>query len=248
MLRLKIHIAYTGSYFSGWQVQPGQRTIQGSIEQVFHQICQKEVRVHASGRTDAGVHALDQVAHVNIPDQKENIPWLKALNSLLPQDVAITGLESVSQDFHARFSALGKEYIYILWTNPDYVLPQVRPFVWPVGRLNLQAMDEARQFFCGQHDFSAFRNVGTCSQNCVRKIFYIKREQGFNSNETIWRFYANGFLKQMVRNIMGCLVEVGRGKLAVQEIKALMQTRDRTLLPATAPAKGLCLNRVDYSR
>ncbi len=246
MFRLKIHMAYTGSYFSGWQVQPGQRTVQGSLEQVFHQICQDLVRVYASGRTDAGVHALDQVAHADIPARKKDVPWIRALNSLLPKDVAVTNVERVSQDFHARFSALGKEYIYVLWTNLDYVLPQIRPFVWPVGRIDLEAMDEAAQLFFGEHDFSAFKNVGTCPRHCVRRIFYIKREQGASCNEIVWRFYADGFLKQMVRNIMGCMVEVGRGRLAIEDVRSLMQTRDRTLLPATAPAKGLCLNRVEY--
>lgn len=247
MFRLELHLAYTGSYFAGWQVQPGQRTVQGCLEKVFNQLCQEFIRVHGAGRTDAGVHALDQVAHVDIPAGKKGIPWQKALNSLLPTDVAVTKVKQVSQDFHARFNALGKEYLYILWTNPDYVLPQRRPFVWPVGRLDQESMFSAAQYLHGEHDFSAFQNVGTLIKNPVRNLYYIKKEQGDNPYEMVWRFYANGFLKQMVRNMIGLLVQVGRERVPVQDVQTLMEGKDRTLLPATAPAQGLCLNKVDYS-
>jgi tRNA pseudouridine38-40 synthase len=131
--------------------------------------------------------------------------------------------------------------------HPDYVLPQRRAFVWPVGRINWQAMDRAAGYLVGEHDFSAFQNVGTLVKDPVRTLFAITRGQTLSSHEMVWQFCANGFLKQMVRNLMGSLVEVGRGKLAPEDILSLLHTGDRRLLPATAPAKGLCLTRVVYS-
>lgn len=246
MPRLKLHLAYTGTFFYGWQIQPNKRTVQGCLEKEISKICNIHIRVHGSGRTDTGVHALGQVAHCDIPSNKVNIPWQKALNSLLPEDITVISAKWVNPDFHARFSTTGKEYSYSLWTNPDFVIPQRRPFVWTVGAVDEKKMKEAAEILLGKHDFSAFQNVGTPIKNKVRTIYWIKTETGYFSDEKIWRFSADGFLKQMVRNLISCLVSIGKNNLNLFELQSILDSRERSFAPATAPAKGLCLEQVFY--
>jgi tRNA pseudouridine38-40 synthase len=248
MPRIKLCIAYTGTHFRGWQVQPGERTVQGTVEEAVSRICDRPVRVHGSGRTDAGAHALGQVAHCDVPEARGGVPWRKALNALLPEDVAITGAERVDQGFHARYSAAAKEYSYTLWTEPAFVLPQRRPFVWAAGRVDEEAMLEAAQVLEGRHDFAAFQNVGTPVRHTGRTVLSITRAGGFLPQETVWRIRADGFLKQMARVMIATLVAAGKGKLGPAEIRSLLRSGDRALAPATAPARGLCLERVLYGR
>ena len=246
MPRLKMVVAYTGTHFQGWQVQPGARTVQDCLQQTLSAICSQPVQVHGSGRTDAGAHALGQVAHADIPEKRRRVPWVRALNRMLPEDVAVRGAEYVPADFHAQYSALEKEYLYTLWTHPDYVLPQNRPFVWWTTGVSEQAMREAAHVLQGEHDFAAFQNTGTPVAHTKRFLREVNiRLQG----EIIeCRFTANGFLKQMVRNMISALVDVGKGKMDLVQFRALLQSRDRRLGPATAPARGLTLARVVYEK
>lgn len=244
MTRIRLTLAYVGTGYAGWQVQGNAPSVQGRLEEALARICNLPVRVHASGRTDAGVHALGQVAHFDPPPERGHIPWRRALNAILPGDVAVVAAEPAPPDFHARFSARAKEYSYTLWTEPGYVLPQRRPFVWPVSGIKLDAMQEAAERLKGVHDYAAFQNVGTPVKSTVRELMRAcVTDTGL---EAVWHFRADGFLKQMVRNIMGCLVEVGRGKLSPDRIEGLLKSRDRSLLPATAPPQGLCLEKVWY--
>ncbi|MGM0760535.1 MAG: tRNA pseudouridine(38-40) synthase TruA [Thermodesulfobacteriota bacterium] len=244
MPRLKLVVAYTGTHFQGWQVQPGARTVQGCLQEVLSTICSQPVHVHGAGRTDSGVHALGQTAHADIPDKRQNVPWVRALNRMLPNDVAVREAVYASPDFHAQHSAREKEYVYTLWRHPEYVLPQERPFVWWVPRIDIQAMHEAARILQGEHDFAAFQNTGTPVAHTVRCLRSICiRPHG----EVIaCRFTANGFLKQMVRNLAAALVAVGSGKMTHARLAALLQSRDRRQGPATAPARGLTLARVVY--
>jgi tRNA pseudouridine38-40 synthase len=246
MSRLKFIVAYLGTHFAGWQLQPHERTIQGCLEKAMAIICNEPVRVYGSGRTDSGVHALGQVCHCDVPDHKTHIPWQRAMNALLPKDIAICKADYVPKDFHARRSAQAKEYAYTLWTEPSYVLPQRRPFVWPVGNLDVQKMNAAARMLTGQIDFAAFQNTGTPVKNTIRTIYHLAPEPRSLAHETTWLFHADSFLKQMARNIMGCLVAVGQNKLRPEDVKTLVKKRDRSLAPATAPPQGLCLRKVKY--
>ena len=246
MPRIRLTVAYVGTRYLGWQVQGRGATIQGTMEEKLARICEEPVRVHGSGRTDSGVHALGQVAHFDAPDAKARIPWQKALNSMLPDDIAILDAREAEPGFHARFSVRSKRYAYTLWTEPDFTLPQRAPFVWPVRNLDLTAMDRAAAFLAGTHDFAAFQNAGTEVKGTVRTLEPIRREPGQHPCEWVFRFQADGFLKQMVRNLMGLLVEVGRGGMSPEEARAVLESRDRRLAPATAPPQGLTLEEVVY--
>lgn len=246
MSRIKLTLAYDGTDFSGWQLQPRDRTVQGELEKAISEILGGNLRVHGSGRTDSGVHAMGQVAHFDCPAGREDMPWQKALNALLPKDVRVLDSNVVSEDFHARYSALSKTYEYVMWHNRAFCLPQRRRFVWDYGPLDFVLMEKTAALFLGEHDFAAFQNVGTPVKSTVRTITEISRHQGVTEYESVWRFAADGFLKQMVRNLMGCLVAVGRGKISPDEAKALLEGADRSLAPATAPPQGLSLMTVEY--
>ncbi len=246
MVRLKLTVAYVGTNFFGWQRQKNKRTVQKTLEDVISRICERRIVVYGASRTDSGVHALGQVAHCDIPDEKSHIPWIRAINSLLPSDVCVTKVEKVDRSFHARYSSKQKTYSYTIWKCWDYVLPQRFPFVWRCGEVDEDAMEEASKLFIGTHDFAAFQNSGSDTKSTIRTIFTIKREKGLFPEETKWIFIGNGFLKQMVRNIMGALVAVGKGKVSIEELKEIFLKKDRRLAPATAPASGLCLEEVKY--
>jgi len=253
VIRLKFILAYHGERFHGWQLQPESqgRTVQGCLEEALGRLCGRFVRVHGSGRTDAGVHALGQAAHADVPLEKADMPWRKALNSLLPPDMTVISAEPASPDFHARFSALSKTYSYTLWLEPGFVQPQRRPFVWDAvrhGALDVALMEEAAAILMGEHDFKAFQNAGTPVSNTVRVVREISRRPGLTPFEDVWVFRADGFLKQMVRNLMGCMVAAGRGKISPGFVRSLLETKDRTRAPATAPASGLCLEWVEYAQ
>ncbi len=255
-MRLKLTIAYVGTQFKGWQVQdhahyPAPRTVQAELEAVIGRIAGGPVRVHGSGRTDSGVHADGQVAHVDIPDEKAAIDWQRAINAQLSPDVAVLAAEPAPEGFHAQYSCLRKAYTYSLWLNRAYTPPKLRGFVWNTGELDLAAMDAAAAHFLGSHDFAAMQNIGTPLKSTVRTIYSLSRIADLNpdwSRQLVhWRVEADGFLKQMVRNIMGLLVEVGRGKLAPAAVPEIIASRERARAPATAPAHGLSLSVAYYS-
>ena len=249
MPRIRLTVAYVGTRYHGWQLQgPGLgQTIQGTLEEKLTRICGGLVRVHGSGRTDSGVHALAQVAHFEAPDSKTHIPWQKALNSMLPDDISILDAREAEPGFHARFSVLSKRYAYTLWTDPHFTLPQRAPFVWPVrGGLDFAAMDQAAALLAGTHDFAAFQNAGTEIKGTVRTLEPILRSPGQHPAEWIFRFQSDGFLKQMVRNLMGLLVKVGRKDLRPEDTISILKSLDRRKAPSTAPSQGLTLEEVIY--
>lgn len=247
--RIKLLLAYDGTDFAGWQHQGGVRTVQSDVEAALAKIIQAPTHVQAAGRTDSGVHALGQCAHFDAPEHLAHVPWAKALNCLLAPDVRVVSACVAPPNFHAQFDACSKIYGYTLWHDRGHVNPLRRRFVWSPTppALDVDAMDAAASILQGTHDFNSFRNLGTPlgSRGTVRTLTGIWREPG-GPSETVWRFQANGFLKQMVRNIMGCLVAVGRGKVTPADVRCILEGRDRSIAPPTAPARGLCMERVFY--
>ncbi|OLS34961.1 tRNA pseudouridine(38-40) synthase TruA [Bacillus sp. MRMR6] len=245
MQRYKCIISYDGSPFSGYQVQPNKRTVQSVIESVLAKMHKGEpVKISASGRTDAGVHALGQVIHfdsgLSIPVEK----WELALNSLLPDEIAILTVEKVHESFHARFDARGKEYQYFLHLS-DKRDPFKRNFAYQYPYpLDNEAMKIASQYLLGTHDFSSFCSARTEVEDKVRTIESIDISQ---AKETLSiRFVGNGFLYNMVRILVGTLLEVGSGSMNPEEIKTILEKKDRRFAGKTAPAHGLYLWKVFY--
>ncbi len=246
MQRIRVTVAYDGTDFCGWQLQPGLRTVQGELESAISRITGAPVRVHGSGRTDSGVHALGQVVHFDIEDRWSAVLWQRALNSLLPDDISVLESSLVPDDFHSRFSAEHKSYTYNLWIHNGYFLPWRRRYVWKCGPLDLDALDQGMEYFLGEHDFAAFQNTGTPVSSTVRTIYEFDRKHGDTEHEIQLRVCGSGFLKQQVRNMVGCLVRIARGKADPDFVRSLLQMKDRTAAPATAPARGLFLERVYY--
>ncbi len=255
-VRLKLTIAYVGTHYHGWQVQTppagALTTVQGLLEQAASHVAGRTVHVHGSGRTDSGVHADGQVAHVDIPASRRCVDWQLALNTLLPHDIRIANAEEAPLGFHAQYSAKRKRYVYRLWLSRRYTPPKLYPFVWSCGPVNVSRMLEAARRLEGEHDFASLKNQGSEILSTVRTMYSVRCiPEGLSGycegeREIDWSFEANGFLKQMVRNTMGLLVAVGRGKMDPEAVSRLLQARDRRHLGTTAPAKGLTLAAVDY--
>lgn len=242
---IKLLIQYDGTAYAGWQRQRNLPTVQGILEDVIKQITGEDVKVCGSGRTDAGAHALGQVANFLTRASLRPQEFKCAINALLPPDIVIVNAEEVPIDFHARKHAKSKIYLYMI-LNRDFPSAIWNRYCWWVRwPLNVDIMRKAAGFLVGVHDFSSFTNSGGSSKSTVRTVYRaqldIKRD-GFLSFE----IEANGFLKQMVRVIVGTLVEVGRGRMDLVSFLALLEKGDRRLAGPTAPAKGLFLKEVKY--
>jgi len=247
MERIKCTIAYDGTDFSGYQVQPNGRTVQGEIERILTRMHKGQpIRIVASGRTDSGVHAKGQVIHF---DSTLNVPvdgWLKALNAQLPKDIQAVMVEKVTRDFHARFNSKMKEYRYRILNRPERDLFR-RNYVHHVSDvLDVKKMQEAAEYFIGEHDFTSFCASGTSVQDKVRTIYELDVITA--GDEIVVRVVGNGFLYQMVRIIVGTLLEVGKGKMDPGHIKDILVAKDRRSAPATAPPQGLYLWQVNYEK
>ncbi|MBY0149424.1 tRNA pseudouridine(38-40) synthase TruA [Neobacillus niacini] len=245
MNRYKCIIAYDGSDYSGYQVQPKKRTVQSQIEAILTKMHKgTSVKISASGRTDAGVHAKGQVIHFDSPLSLPEQKWEMALNSMLPEDISVLSVEKTAPDFHARFDANGKEYRYFLYQSPKRDPFQRKyAFHYPYP-LSLEAMREASSYLLGTHDFSSFCSARTEVEDKVRTIETIEIIQ---EGESIsFRFTGNGFLYNMVRILVGTLVEIGSGKRHPEEIVEILEKKDRRYAGKTAPGQGLYLWKVFY--
>lgn len=244
MRNIKLTIEYDGKEFNGWQRQPNKLNIQGTIERAIFDITGENVELLASGRTDAGVHALGQVANFktnsNLPIEKFPI----ALNSKLKKSIIIKNAEEVDKDFHSRFNCKKKTYRYIinnskygtaLYRNLEYCIPQ---------KLDIGEMKKAIKHFEGEHDFKAFKASGTSSKSSVRTIY---SADILNENDRIIiELTGNGFLYNMVRIIAGTIVDVGLGKIKEEEIEKIIEQKDRKNAGKTLPPQGLYLLKVEY--
>jgi len=244
-VRLKLTIAYDGGPFAGWQSQVHRNTIQDHLEDAFRRIVGKKVRVHGAGRTDAGVHALGQCAHADLPDPAGSTAWQSALNAVLPPTIRIVRCRYVSPSFHSRFSAKTKVYRYRIWNGP--VLP---PF--EVGRawhlkvpLNLSAVARATACFVGRHDFARFAaNRGKPDQDTERTILSAKARK-IGQLITV-EFEGDGFLYKMVRLMVGSISRCALGKITVSDIRSQLRLRTGSNSRLVAPAEGLILVRISY--
>jgi tRNA pseudouridine38-40 synthase len=241
---LKLTLEYDGARFVGWQVQPNGRSVQQELEKAVAKLCGEEVRVTGAGRTDAGVHARGQVASLRVGKELPLKAWTAGLNALLPEDMACVRAEVVPEGFDARRWARGKKYIYyILQTQVRSPLRRGR--AWEIRRpLDVEAMRAAAPWLLGAHDFSALRAADCPARTTVREIRELQILRDGARVEIAVQ--ATAFLKHMVRNIVGTLVEVGHGRRSPDSIAALLEGRDRKRAGPTAPAHGLVLEEVYY--
>ena len=245
MRTIKLLIEYDGTNYQGWQVQPKGPTIQGILEEKLGLLTGESIRLVGSGRTDAGVHALGQVAHFKTQSQMDARSIQRALNSLLPSDIVIQKIEEVEEDFHARKHSKSKVYEYRI-LNRNLRSPFHHGYAWHIPqRLDVKEMGKATQGLIGEHDFSSFRSVGTPTRTAIRRVIRAEWKRG---RDGLIRFEieANGFLKQMVRAIVGTLVEVGKGKMSAMEFQKVLESKERKKAGPTAPAHGLFLKEVKY--
>ncbi len=245
--KIKLTIEYDGAGFSGWQVQPGVRTVQGDLEAAFASLARRDTRVHGAGRTDAGVHALGQVAHsetdLTLPVEKLRA----ALNARLDDDVFIVSAEDVGADFNARFDAVSRSYAYLMGFTES---PLWRGRRWLVkGAMDRDAMETALVPFAGVIDCSSFCLTGSEPKHHRCRIDRISLEWSSEHGEMlVLRIEADRFLRGMVRSIVGTLVEIGRGRISAESIQEIIDARDRSRAGPTVPPWGLYLERIEYER
>ncbi|WP_412988437.1 tRNA pseudouridine(38-40) synthase TruA [Pediococcus siamensis] len=249
MYRYKITIAYDGTNFAGFQKQPHQRTVEGVLERAVNKIAKepaKLIKVYGSGRTDAGVHALGQVVHFDIPFNLANNAMLHALNSILPLDVEVLAVQQVSEAFHARYGTKGKRYCYRLALG-EFVDPFKRHYTghWKFP-LDITAIQTALPDLLGKHDFTTFCASGGHTKTNIREIYEATATYNAQENEVVFEFYGSGFLYNMVRIMVAVLIEIGSGKRPVHDISRLIAAKDRNEARQTAPASGLYLKKVYY--
>lgn len=243
MRNLKLTIQYDGTKYCGWQKQPNSSGIQGTIEYAIYEITKEKVNIIGSGRTDAGVHALGQVANLKT---NSNIPAARipdALNAKLPKDISIIDCQEVSDDFHSRYSATGKIYRYLIYNKP-YRSPLYKDISYHVRYdLDIQKMRVEAQSLLGTHEFKGFMSSGSSVKDTVRTIHNISIEE--SGDLIVLEVEGNGFLYNMVRIIVGTLVDIGRGRID-KPLEEIIASQDRGEAGHTAPAHGLFLKKVHY--
>ena len=246
-MRYLMTFSYDGTDFSGYQKQPKERTVQSEIEKVLKQINDnKKVDIHSSGRTDAKVHAINQKAHFDLDINITEDKLMKGINSLLPKDIYVKKVERVSDDFHARFNAIGKEYIYQI--NMGEYNPLERNYVYQHNqKLDVVEMERAMKYLEGTHNFKSFTKENEEKEDYVRTISQtnlVRDSKDLNKITLI--FLGTGFLRYMVRNMVGTLIEIGEGKRRSEEIITILKEQDRTKAGRTANPEGLYLKNVFY--
>jgi len=247
---LKLTLAYDGHDFAGWQVQPGRATIQGALASALEQLTGEKVLPQGSGRTDAGVHALAQTASVAMESPIPAGNLARALNDILPESIRVLSAEEAAPEFHARKSAVAKTYEYRMFRGeicPPFLARYVYHHPYPLDEAR---MIEAAPVVLGEHDFTSFAAVDperyqeNEEPNNVRTIF--RSEWQRRGDELLYTVRGNGFLHHMVRNLVGTFLMVGKGSLKVEDVRRILELRDRSAAAATAPASGLFLVKVEY--
>jgi len=244
--KIKLIVEYDGSRFHGWQKQPGLRTVQSELEQTLSIVCRQPVGpLHAAGRTDAGVHARGQVVSFSVPEQPDLWRLAQGVSHLMKGEVSVLSAEIVHDSFHPGIDSTHKQYSYRILNRPaPAVLDTGR--VWHISRpLNLDVMRTCAASLVGEHDFSSFRDSECCAKSPV-KMIYLSELENHEGDLLVYRVIGSGFLKQMVRNIVGSLVDVGRGRLKVSSFAELLSKRDRRAAGVTAPAFALSMDWVSY--
>lgn len=244
MVKLALGLEYDGSGFYGWQVQSAVRTVQACVEEALSKVASHPVTVCCAGRTDTGVHARGQVIHIETHSHRETRAWVLGTNVNLPRDISILWAQPVENDFHARFSAIGRSYRYLILnrpTRPGLLCPQL---TWECRHLDENRMQEAVNYLVGEHDFSAYRAQGCQAKDPVRTIYRLNVTR--KGSIIVIEIEANAFLYHMVRNIVGVLMAIGRGEASPSWAKDVLDGGKRTHGGITAPAKGLYLTGIRY--
>jgi tRNA pseudouridine38-40 synthase len=244
MARIVLGLEYDGSGFSGWQWQPNRRSIQNELEKALSKVANHPVTAICAGRTDAGVHAVEQIAHFDVNIERDHHAWLLGGNSYLPDDIRIIWVKHAVGDFHARYSAIARLYRYVILNRPVKSALQGKQTTWCYPLLDADAMNKAAQSLVGSHDFSSFRAKGCQSLSPVRIVHFVDVYR--NSDRVVIEICANAFLHHMVRNIAGVLMDIGMGKQPEDWTLALLAAKKRALGGVTAPPCGLYLESVFY--
>ena len=244
MARIVLGIEYDGSGFSGWQWQPNQPSVQGELEKALSKIANYPVTVICAGRTDTGVHALEQVVHFDVDVERDLHAWLLGGNSYLPDAIRITWVKQAVDGFHARYSAIARLYRYVILNRPVKSALLGKQTTWCYLPLDAEVMNKAAQYLVGSHDFSSFRAQGCQSKSPVRLVHFVNVYR--DGDKVIFQICANAFLHHMVRNIAGVLMDIGLGKQSVDWTLALLAAKKRAVGGVTAPPYGLYLESVYY--
>jgi len=245
-MRIAAGIEYCGADFYGWQRQAGQRTVQACVESALSTIANHPVEVQCAGRTDAGVHAVQQVVHFDTSSDRSPRSWVLGTNSLLPRDINLLWAMPVANEFNSRFSAVSRRYQYLILNRPVRSSINSRMITLERHDLDVVLMGRAATDLIGEHDFTSYRAVACQAKSPVRTVRLL--EVSRHGDLVIIDIVANAFLHHMVRNIAGVLIAIGKGKESVQWAKQVLDARDRTLGGITAPADGLYLVNVSYDK
>lgn len=245
-MRISLGIEYDGTSFCGWQSQPSLCGVQDALERAIKSIAEHDVRIHAAGRTDAGVHALMQVVHFDTSANRPDSAWVRGVNAFLPETVRVLWSRGVTDEFHARFSARRRSYEYLLVNAPIAPAIQATKAGWYHLPLDVSAMKVAIACFVGEHDFSAFRASDCQAKSPIRTLH--EASISIYGDKLIFKFSADAFLQHQVRNMLGALIYVGNGKHAPEQIETLLKNKDRKLSPPTFSANGLYLSGVEYEK
>jgi tRNA pseudouridine38-40 synthase len=243
-MRIALGIEYDGSRFCGWQTQPQGCAIQDALERALAEVADGPVATICAGRTDAGVHALAQVVHFDAAVERPETAWVRGVNALLPASCAVTWSRVVEPEFHARYSAVSRTYRYLLLNHPVRPAADYGRVGWFHLPLDLEKMQRAARLLLGEHDFSAFRSSECQARSPVRTL--TRLEIARSGDYLAIELCANAFLQHMVRNIVGCLVYVGKGKHSPEWLGEVLAGRDRSRAAPTFEASGLYLSRVEY--
>lgn len=245
-MRIVLILEYDGSNYCGWQRQPTGCSIQDQLETALSRIAQDDIRVITAGRTDTGVHALYQVIHFDTSVRRPLSAWVRGVNTFLPKDITVLWAGEISENFHARYSAFERRYQYLLLNRPVRPGCHDRKVGWFHEPLDLHRMRTGAGKLIGEHDFSAFRAAECQAKSAIRKLTRLDISQ--HGNMFVFDLVANGFLHHMVRNILGCLIYVGKGKYPPNWIQALLESRDRSIAAPTFSPAGLYLSGISYDR
>ncbi|HAO38126.1 MAG TPA: tRNA pseudouridine(38-40) synthase TruA [Gammaproteobacteria bacterium] len=244
-MKLALGVEYLGTNFHGWQLQKsGIRTVQQVVEEALSSIADKPIRVFCSGRTDAGVHALEQVIHFETDVERKDSAWLFGGNVNLPYDVNFKWAKQVNDDFHARFNAHARQYHYKIHNTPLRSALVGAYSLWEPRKLDITAMSVAAEYLLGEHDFSSFRGSLCQAKSPIKTIEFIRLTQ--TDHEILLDIKANAFLHHMVRNIVGTLLKVGRGEKSIEWVKEVLEAKDRKRAGATAEPQGLYFVKAFY--
>ena len=250
-MRIVLGVEYDGASFCGWQSQPSACGVQDALEKAIQSIAEHEIRIHAAGRTDTGVHAMMQVIHFDSETSRPNSAWVRGVNAFLPETVRVLWSHVMPDElgesaFHARFSALRRSYQYLLINAPVAPAILASKAGWYHAPLDVMAMQKAVTYLLGEHDFSAFRASECQAKSPIRTMLQANIYEA--GSHILFNFSANAFLQHQVRNMVGALVYIGNGKYQPSYMKVLLESQNRTLSPPTFSAHGLYLTGVEYGK